>query len=94
MYYYCTVVNQYTLEETEIKPGKYFDTRIKPLPLASSHCRYITATHYSYTRAGTCFRFLMAVTNYNRYKFVTVSILKRCHNDLFNSESALRRLQN
>jgi hypothetical protein len=29
---------------TEIKPGKNSDTRIKPLPLANGHGRYITAT--------------------------------------------------
>ena len=29
---------------TEIKPGKHPDTRIKPLPLANGHGRYITVT--------------------------------------------------
>jgi hypothetical protein len=29
---------------TEIKPGKHSDTRIKPLPLANGHGRYIAVT--------------------------------------------------
>jgi hypothetical protein len=33
-----------TLEGAEIKPGKHSYTRIKPLPLANSHGRYITVT--------------------------------------------------
>jgi hypothetical protein len=33
-----------TLKEAEIIPGKYSNTRIKPLTLASGHGRYITVT--------------------------------------------------
>ena len=29
---------------TEVIPGKYSDTRIKPLPLTNGHGRYITVT--------------------------------------------------
>jgi hypothetical protein len=32
------------VEGAEIKPGKHFDTRIKPLPLTNGHGRYMTVT--------------------------------------------------
>jgi hypothetical protein len=35
----------------------------------------------------------MAVTTYNRYKFVTVLLPKRLRNGRFTSETAVRRLQ-
>jgi hypothetical protein len=63
-------------------PGKHPDTRIKPLPLANGHGRYI---HNRFTRTDTCVRWVMAVT-YNRYKCVTVPLLKRLRNGRFTSE--------
>ena len=82
---------------TEIKPGKRSDTdtRIKPSPLANGHGRYKTVT--CYTRTGTCFRWVMAVT-YSRNKYVvtvslSISLLKRLRNGCFTSETAVRRLQ-
>ena len=32
------------VEGAEIKPGKHFDTRIKPLPLTNGHGRYMAVT--------------------------------------------------
>ena len=45
--------------------------------------------HNRYTRTDTCVRWAMAVT-YNRYKFVTVLLLKRLRNGRFASETAVR----
>jgi hypothetical protein len=72
-----------------IKPGKYACTRIKPLSLANSHDRYIAVT-----RTETCVRWGMVVT-YNRYKFVTVSLLKPkgLRNDRFTSENTFQWFQ-
>ena len=69
----------------EIIPVKGSHTRIKPLALASGHGRYGTWP-LSYTRTGSFVRWRMAVT-YNRYKFVTVSLLKRLRNGRFTSET-------
>jgi hypothetical protein len=44
---------------TEIKLGKNSDTRIKPLPLANGHDRYITVTPD--TRTGTFFRLPLGI---------------------------------
>jgi hypothetical protein len=49
---------------------KHYSTRIKPLPLTNGHGRYITATP-----EWACFCWGMAVP-YNRYKYVTVPLLK------------------
>jgi hypothetical protein len=54
-------------------PVKDSHTRIKPLTLASGHGRYVTVT------------WVMAVT-YKRYKFVTISLMKRSCNGRFASE--------
>jgi hypothetical protein len=66
------------LEEAEIIPGKKFDTRIKPLPLTltNSHGRYITATpERTFFSVGEWP--LHIALHCNRYKILTVSVLKR-----------------
>jgi hypothetical protein len=73
---------------TEIKPDKQpDDTRIKLLPFANGHGRYITVTP-----ERTLFRWGMVVT-YNRYKPVTVSLLGRLCKGRFDYETALRWFQ-
>jgi hypothetical protein len=72
---------------TEIKPFKYFRAGIKLLALTSGHSdhgRYIAVT----PRTGIIFRWVMTVT-YSRYKFVTVSLLKRLRNGRLASETAV-----
>ena len=50
--------------------------------------------HNRYTRTDTCTRLGMAVTYVgNRYKFVTVSIMKRLRNGRSTSETAAQQLQ-
>ena len=80
---------------TEILPVKDSHTRIKPLPLASGHGRYI---HNRYTRTGTCVLCPLENGRYiilynNRYKFLSVSLPKRLRNGRFTSETAVRRFQ-
>jgi hypothetical protein len=48
--------------------------------------------HGRYTRAGIFVRWGMAVA-YSRYKFVTVSLMKRLYNGRFTSETTARRLR-
>jgi hypothetical protein len=79
------------LEGAEITPGKHSDTRTKPLPLTNGYGRYML--HDRYTRTDTFFRWGMAVTYYNRYKFVAVSLPRRLRNGRFNSETAVRRFR-
>jgi hypothetical protein len=55
--------------------------------LANGHGRYMTVR---YTRTGTFVRWGMTVKD-NRYKILTVSILKRVRNSRFTSETAARR---
>ena len=55
--------------------------RIKPLTLASGHGRYIT-TVTPERALVSCVRWGMAVAH-SRYKFVTVSLLKRFRNGRF-----------
>jgi hypothetical protein len=71
----------------EISYGKHSDTRIKPLPLAFG--QRPRPLHSRYTRTETCVHWVMAVAvpTYNRYKLITVSIMKR-------TETAMRRFQN
>jgi hypothetical protein len=61
--------------------------RIKPLALADGHGRYrcITVTPEQTTDTA---RWEMAVAvTHNRYKFLTVSLLKRLRNGRFTSET-------
>ena len=70
---------------TEIKPGKRSDTRIRPLPcLANGNGRCM---------AITTEQALLSVWEWPLHmnvgcKFITVSLLKRLHNDRFTSETA------
>jgi hypothetical protein len=66
----------------EIKPGENSDTRIKPLPSINGRGCYITAMPQR-ASASIGNHGGMAVT-YNRYKFVTVSLLKPPRNGRFN----------
>ena len=81
-------------EETEVKPkpGKHSEIRIKPLPLANGHDRYIIAATHPDGRLRPLGDGRMAVT-YSRYKFVTVSLPEQLRNGRFNSETAVRRFQ-
>ena len=66
-------------------PGKHSDTRIKPLPLANGHGRYITATPEPE-------RALVSVGEWPAHtavKFVTVSLPKPPCNGHFTSETAI-----
>jgi hypothetical protein len=69
---------------TEIIPGRHSDTRIKNK--ASAFDQRPWPLHKRYTRTDTCLRWVMAVA-YNRYKFITASILKRFRNGRFTSET-------
>ena len=72
-----------------IIPGRNSDARIKPLPLVNGHGRYIIVTpERALGSVGG-----MAVT-YNRYKFVTGSLLKWLHNGRLNPETAVWRFHN
>jgi hypothetical protein len=66
-------------------PVKDAHTRIKSLALASGHGRYML--HNRHTRTDTHVRWGMAVTC-DRYKFLSVSLLKRFRNGHFASETA------
>jgi hypothetical protein len=64
-------------------PVKGSHTRIKPLALASGHGRYIAVIpEWALLSEGEW------PLHKNRYKFVTVSLLKRFRNGRFNSETA------
>ena len=70
-------------------PGKHSgtDTRIKPLPLANGHGRYITATpERALVSVGEC-PLHLAVT------FLNVSLPKPPCKGRFTSETAARRFQ-
>jgi hypothetical protein len=70
---------------TEIIPVEDPHTRIKPL--ASASAQRTRPLHNRYTRAGVFVRWVMAVIH-SRYKFVTVSLLKRLRGVGFRSETA------
>jgi hypothetical protein len=65
-------------------PDKRSNARIKPLALASSHGRHTRAEFFSVGGMAAA---------YSRYKFIAASLLERLRNGHFNSETAVRRLQ-
>jgi hypothetical protein len=67
----------------EIKPVKDSHTRIKPLALNNGHGSYITA--YKPLHPNGHFSCWRTAVTYNRYKFITVSILKRFSNGRSNT---------
>ena len=48
--------------------------------------------HNRYNRTETCIRWVMAIT-YNRYNFLTVSLLERLRNGHFTSKTAARHFR-
>jgi hypothetical protein len=58
---------------TEINPGKYSDTRIKPLALAF----WPRPLHYRYTRTEICVRWGMAVTHTRTYIYIYIAVINQ-----------------
>ena len=74
-------------EGTELMPGEHSDTRIKPLPLANPHGRYMSITPE---------RALVSVGELPLHlgvKFLTVSLPKPGCNGRFTSETVVRRFR-
>ena len=79
------------IEKAETTPDKNSGTRIKPLPLANGHGRYITV-------ALELEQKLVSVGEWSLHKtviFLTASLLpvKRLRNGRFDSETAVRPFQ-